>query len=137
MSKSQGPSNPVIPDKLDRIRTFERTKIFHHHLNKYTDDCSLYIEYLDEPTIILLFGPSGVGKTTLLENLIQKIIKNHEAEMVADPGHIPVAYVLTMPPASGSSIGSIFTILRMKAWLTRLPIAKHCTSQSMRWPNII
>src|SRR5581483_2129554 len=50
--------------------------------------------------LIFLIGPTGVGKTTLLEHLQQKLIAQASARLAVDRDHVPVISLLAMSPSS-------------------------------------
>ncbi|MFK4167292.1 ATP-binding protein [Paenibacillus lautus] len=55
------------------------------------------LKYINEP-IIVLTGPSHVGKTTVLKKLYETVTSNFESEMAEDPGMIPAIYVEAKSP---------------------------------------
>lgn len=124
MSLRDTPINPANSEKFNRIRQFQRLRIFHHHLNKAIDESKLYIEFQDEPTVILLYGPSGAGKTTVVEHLLKTILNEHEDEMQSNPGHIPVAYVRTMAPSKREFNWRYFYYLANKSIGDPFPLHK-------------
>lgn len=91
-------TNQDKAEKIERVRMFQDFRISHYNLNKALDEAKMWVDYENEPAVIVLFGPSGAGKTTLIEHLMEVLIKEHETEMIEDPGHIPVAYVSIMAP---------------------------------------
>ncbi|MFD2330141.1 ATP-binding protein [Cohnella sp. GCM10020058] len=52
-------------------------------------------------SIILVYGPSGVGKTTLYLNTMKKIIEDEWSSLEKDPGKIPVAGIEALAPENG------------------------------------
>lgn len=99
MSIPDKPINPENAEKFERIRQFQRYRLVHSKLNWALDQARMAIDYEDEPTVILLYGPSGAGKTTLIEHLMALLMEEHAEEMANNPGHIPVTYVRTMSPS--------------------------------------
>lgn len=55
-----------------------------------------------EQQVINLIGPSGVGKTTLLDRLEALILQTEEHNMLSNPGYIPVIQVEAGAPERGS-----------------------------------
>src|ERR1043165_4180015 len=49
-------------------------------------------------TIIMVYGPTGVGKTTLLEGLNKHLTEKVLAELENDPDRFPVVYMRTVAP---------------------------------------
>ena len=49
--------------------------------------------------ILMLVGPTGVGKSTLVQILKERVIRTHREEIEADVSFIPLAYMVA--PASG------------------------------------
>ncbi len=50
--------------------------------------------------LILLVGPTGVGKTTLLNHLEQRLCEEALPTLVQDPSHLPVVKLLAATPAT-------------------------------------
>lgn len=53
-------------------------------------------------SIILVYGPSGVGKFTLLAKVRQRIEKDYQEKMNDDCGFIPIVGIEAVPPDTGS-----------------------------------
>lgn len=74
----------------------ERLSYFYHLMRshpslKYAHDDIMHAIYeAKRASIILVPGPSGVGKTTLCKGIEKEIIKNMAAELEKDMGFIPV-----------------------------------------------
>jgi GTPase SAR1 family protein len=56
-------------------------------------DCSTNVE------VVVLVGPSGVGKTTLMNQIAESIVDRERAAMVCDPNFVPV--IVTTAAATG------------------------------------
>lgn len=50
------------------------------------------------PQIILLAGPTGVGKSTLVNAVRNKVLKSLEAQLAAEPDFVPVVALNAVPP---------------------------------------
>ncbi|MBE4906943.1 ATP-binding protein [Bacillus luteolus] len=55
-----------------------------------------------ENSIILVYGPTGAGKSTLIKKVKEKIIKDNLSVLDKDKGLIPYLAVESVPPDSGS-----------------------------------
>ena len=53
-------------------------------------------------SVVLVYGPNGVGKTTLCIKAQQTLTERFINDLTADPGRIPVASVEAMAPESGN-----------------------------------
>jgi hypothetical protein len=51
-----------------------------------------HIECNDEPVIVVVFGATGTGKTTLREQVQLEIAKSRAIELAANPGTVPYVY---------------------------------------------
>jgi energy-coupling factor transporter ATP-binding protein EcfA2 len=62
------------------------------------------LDAINEPadaSLIVLYGPTGVGKTTLLQHVLSRLIADAADEMEQDKSYIPVASVEAVAPSSG------------------------------------
>jgi hypothetical protein len=84
------PTELLAASISDRIAYFEDYTLAHPRLKEVSD---LLLRTIGEPagvSFIFIYGPSGVGKTTLRRRLEQKLIEAALARSVMDPGCIPV-----------------------------------------------
>src|SRR4051812_39743828 len=50
------------------------------------------LECNDEPVIVVVFGATGTGKTTLREQVQREIVKRRAAELASNRGIVPYVY---------------------------------------------
>lgn len=53
-------------------------------------------------TLIFLLGPSGVGKTTVLEKLMKEVTASLQADLQNDYERIPIVHILLQAPTAGA-----------------------------------
>jgi energy-coupling factor transporter ATP-binding protein EcfA2 len=100
-------NNTSFPHELltqsieDRINYFRNYTIVHPHLKQVYEDLKHSIKYSTSGSLIFLYGPSGVGKTTLIQKLYEDIFEETHSELIADPVRLPA--VLTRATAADSS----------------------------------
>lgn len=71
------------------------------------------IECNDEPVIVVVLGATGIGKTTLREQIQSEIVQKRTAELTVNPGVIPYVYGETVfNPRVGVDWAGLFS-----AWL--------------------
>ncbi len=84
----------------DRLAYFKNKIIAHPKLS------DLYTEVLDEInhsvdiSLIMIYGPTGVGKTTLRKRLKRELMLTAQANPNRNPGHIPVAGLEVVLPGT-------------------------------------
>lgn len=97
---------PLFPKSLlnepnkNRLQYFKDLVIRHDILNK-VEQAILNAMEDDEKNIILVMGPTGIGKTTLCDGTQQKIIKDNQLLIESDPGFIPVIKLEISVPMQG------------------------------------
>ncbi len=82
----------------ERLLSFKDSRIIHP---KLVNVLNTLMPWATEPLatqIIFVPGPSGVGKTTLLDIFEQKLVKYFLPKMDEDPGIIPVVRIEADPP---------------------------------------
>lgn len=72
---------------------FRDKVIAHPRLQEAHDTLRQTIRYATQGSIILLYGPTGVGKTTLRHGIIKSLLAEAQPQMEQDPGYIPVAWI--------------------------------------------
>ena len=80
------------PTKV-KLAYFENHIIEHPHLNDAINKLKLFIKNPGESRVIFIYGPAGVGKTTLRHLIEQWLIEESLSELETDRGRITVASV--------------------------------------------
>lgn len=78
---------------LEKIEVFRLTPIAHPHLTAARSKLRLAIRQAVKGTIIFMFGPTGVGKSTLLSHLQTNAGEEFQSEHKDDPGVQPIVLV--------------------------------------------
>jgi GTPase SAR1 family protein len=99
----------------ERLHYFDKVVIAHQILKQTYDALRHAIRYPASASIILVFGPTGVGKTTLLQQIERQLIKDAQANPDANPGHIPVVGVEAVSPDSGNFNWRDYYVRALKA----------------------
>ncbi len=81
--------NRDIPFKYPEL---EKLTVKHPKQEEAKDRIEFFANYASSVSLIVLAGPSGVGKSTLLERLIQSFQHQHAATIEADPSAVPIVY---------------------------------------------
>lgn len=74
-------------------------RIRHPRIAATIEDCRLMLAAGGNANLLLVCGPTGVGKTTLGDFLVEVELKNQADELAANPGYIPAIRVEA--PSSG------------------------------------
>ncbi|WP_088104110.1 TniB family NTP-binding protein [Halalkalibacter urbisdiaboli] len=86
----------------DRIKHFENRTMGHPKLVKSYEDLMEKFETLSgKGKVLLVYGPSGVGKSTLLKKVRSEFFNKYYEEMTEDKGLIPVLSMETFAPEDG------------------------------------
>lgn len=99
---------PTFPLELlnannEKKKEYFRDCIVHHkNLDEAIDETMMYISSLVDERIILICGPSGVGKQELINGIKQKIIETEESKSNKTTGFIPIVEVEAIAPVDGS-----------------------------------
>lgn len=88
-------SLPDSPAKLSSMR------IKHTRIAQIMTELETLLYPESQGSILLVCGPSGVGKSTLARHMVESALQNASADMDADAGLIPAVYVEA--PSSGES----------------------------------
>ncbi|WOA57218.1 TniB family NTP-binding protein [Bacillus mycoides] len=85
----------------DKIEAFKRIRIIHPKMKKVMDKLKLLIEQPSGNEIIMVLGPSGVGKSTLIQSLKKDIIEKAMEELERDKSRLPLVLVELVSPDNG------------------------------------
>jgi energy-coupling factor transporter ATP-binding protein EcfA2 len=99
---SEFPSDLLTASAADKINYFRNFTVVHRLLKQAYED---FLDAVNNPggaSLILLLGPTGVGKTTLLAQVMKIIFEQNQALMIQDRAYLPIAGVEARSPDSGS-----------------------------------
>lgn len=96
---SRFPAGLLESSTEERVGYFRKKFIQHGRHKEVLQQVIRAIRYSSEAQIIWVYGPSGVGKTTLSRLLLRKLLEEAIAEMEVNPGTMP-AILLELAPAT-------------------------------------
>jgi energy-coupling factor transporter ATP-binding protein EcfA2 len=97
-SHSLSPSNRALIQDLESFRSFTMA---HPRLVQAKDELLSAIEASAPGSLILVIGPTGVGKSTLRRRVESALIEKMAAEMEIDTGRIPFISIEAVAPDNG------------------------------------
>ncbi|HLR12552.1 MAG TPA: sigma 54-interacting transcriptional regulator [Burkholderiaceae bacterium] len=80
----------------DKVLELMTKRLNHPHIHKVIQEVEA-LETLGPNHILMVTGPTGVGKTTLTHILRNRLLKRYEPLMQQDPGAIPVLLTESLP----------------------------------------
>jgi len=102
-SSPQGFPRELLQQSADaRRRYFETKVIAHQRLFQVYEDLLHVIRYPAGTSLILVSGPTGVGKTTLLQRIVKQLVEDAACDPTIPPDHIPVMAMEAPSPDSGN-----------------------------------
>lgn len=103
MTAKQGfPRTLLNQSVLERRQYFRDYTIAHPHLAEVYRRLRDELTTVDPGTLIFVCGPSGIGKTTLLQRVEQKLTEEMRVELEQDPSRVPVVTVEALSPETGN-----------------------------------
>jgi len=103
MSAQGGFSRELLQRSIeDRLAYFKNYTVAHPLLREADENLRQAIREPAGASLIFVFGPSGVGKTTLRLRVQQQLIEEALPELQAEQGRIPIASVEAVAPDSGN-----------------------------------
>lgn len=93
----------MTPEEIaDRIQRFRLLTVAHPMLSTVKDLLVAAINEAPSGTIVMVVGPTGVGKTTLRLKIQQVLSEQGEPFMKSDPGRLPFVAVEAAAPDNGT-----------------------------------
>ncbi len=92
----------------ERWEYFRAKTVGHRRLEKARDELCSALDRAENNTLIMLVGPTGVGKTTLRLKVEQILLGQVREELTTDRGRIPIVSIEALAPESGSFSFSVF-----------------------------
>src|SRR5580692_3062054 len=86
----------------EALAHFQAFTVAHPYLVAAKDSLIAAIRESEPNSIVMVFGPTGVGKTTLRIRIEQILMQELQAELKVNRSRIPVASVEAIAPDSGS-----------------------------------
>src|SRR5437764_13414638 len=114
----------------ERLHYFDKVVISHQILKQTYDALLHAIRHPASASVILVFGPTGVGKTTLRQQIERQLIKDALANPDANPGQIPVVAMEAVSPDSGNFNWRYYYIRALMA--LDEPMIEHKISYEVR-----
>ncbi|WP_228894271.1 TniB family NTP-binding protein [Pseudoduganella aquatica] len=96
------PSELLTAPIADRIAYFENCTIKHAMLEDVSKQTEQALYGHASPKVIMLAGPTGVGKTTLASTLYRRISKQFEEQMNNERDFMPILQVNAIAPTAAS-----------------------------------
>jgi energy-coupling factor transporter ATP-binding protein EcfA2 len=93
-----GLDRPLPPDAQARLDRFKALTIRHPHLDQVERELRQVIWEPAGFAYVLLYGPSGVGKSTLLAHLAARLNQARQVQEQAGPSSVAAVLLQTRPP---------------------------------------
>ena len=102
MESCRNDSGPVPQQIADRVQEFRRLTVAHPRLLAAKDMLVAGINEAPPGSIMMVFGPTGVGKTTLRLKVQQLLSEQSKPLMETDPSRLPFVAVEAAAPDNGT-----------------------------------
>ena len=80
----------IIPQIVAKLERFDREVMCHAHFEDLTSRVEQRILYARDTRLQALIGPSGVGKTCLVDRLVRRICETFREELAVNPTIYPI-----------------------------------------------
>lgn len=136
MSDEEGFPKQLLEQSIsERIAYFKNYTMAHPKLLSASQKLMLTLEEPAATSLMFLFGPTGIGKTTLLRRMTQKLLEATRPDMERDKGFIPIAGVETVTPEFSNFDWKDFylrALTVLKDPCIELPISQRMTNLKLR-----
>ncbi len=109
VEKKTFPRELLLRSKEERFDYFKNKIIGHDRLLKVDEKLLHAFRYPSGISLILVYGPTGVGKTTLRTRIEQKLLAMEMEAMLKDPGYLPVMSMEAIAASSSYNWKEHFT----------------------------
>lgn len=86
----------------ERRAYFQNYTLAHPHLAEVYQQLRTELTLAEPGSLIFVCGPSGIGKTTLLKRLEQKVLEELKPELEQAPGRFPLMMCEALSPETGN-----------------------------------
>src|SRR5262245_31202007 len=103
VAAGQGFSRQLLEQAVpERRRYFRDYTVAHPHLVEVYQRLRDEMTTVDPGSLIFVCGPSGIGKTTLLRRIEQKLLEELHPELEQDPCRLPLVMIEALSPETGN-----------------------------------
>ena len=113
-----------VLSRQEKLDLFRDCTVVHPHLKKAYEEFRDAVKNPGGASVIFLFGPTGVGKTTLLRQIMKVMMSEKTARLERDLNYLPVATVEARAPESGSFDWKVY-YQSVLASLAELPTSNY------------
>jgi energy-coupling factor transporter ATP-binding protein EcfA2 len=96
------PKELLASDVDEKVNYFKQYTVAHHYLKEAYSQLIDLIRNPDDASVFLVYGPTGVGKTTLFKRVAKYFIESSLASLENDPGRMPIAGMEAAAPDTGN-----------------------------------
>jgi hypothetical protein len=87
----------LLQPAAERLQHFKSYVAKHERLKMVDQKVTAVMREPAGASFMFVIGPTGIGKSTVLSVIYRRALQQAEAEMEADPGHIPIAGIELIP----------------------------------------